>query len=382
MRIQRHVQQVRRRDSSYQSKVTKIQESYKRMLTEALKAEDYEAAIVMGWYELHERELDNKSGINAKVVETIKKNPAAQEAGRKIANYILKNNPSLAGADAEQYGRASTKLTSFWTLYGATNKTPKTDILIGDMRFSLKIGVAQLMSGGKAESTATFYAALKNSDDTLVTTTQFQNVSGVVDSFVEASVAPGQLRGIIKSGQNEIVNKGEAAHKECMAEMSKLFEQSREFKIAFAREAMSGFEKFGAKDNAAAEYMLVATHDGGTVSIHSVYDDAYCEKIADAMKLQARFKTSSRKLKGRKTGEYNYWSVISLIVNAMNEEIIAQGDLLTEASFISKVTRKLRGFFSRTWKKITGFFKKSASNMMSYLGLEPNVKVSNNVKFD
>ena len=92
MRIQRHVQQVRRRDSSYQSKVTKIQESYKRMLTEALKAEDYEAAIVMGWYELHERELDNKSGINAKVVETIKKNPAAQEAGRKIANYILKNN--------------------------------------------------------------------------------------------------------------------------------------------------------------------------------------------------------------------------------------------------------------------------------------------------
>ena len=145
---------------------------------------------------------------------------------------------------------------------------------------------------------------------------------------------------------------------------------------------MSGFEKFGAKDNAAAEYMLVATHDGGTVSIHSVYDDAYCEKIADAMKLQARFKTSSRKLKGRKTGEYNYWSVISLIVNAMNEEIIAQGDLLTEASFISKVTRKLRGFFRRTWKKITGFFKKSASNMMSYLGLEPNVKVSNNVKFD
>ena len=177
------------------------------MLTEALKAEDYEAAIVMGWYELHDRELDNKSGINQKTVETIKKNPAAQEAGRKIANYILKNNPKLAGADAEQYGRASTKLTSFWTLYGASNKTPKTDILIGNMRFSLKIGVAQLMSGGKAESTATFYAALKNSDDTLANTTQFKNVSGVLDNFVEASVAPGQLRGIIKSGSNEVVNK-------------------------------------------------------------------------------------------------------------------------------------------------------------------------------
>ena len=58
------------------------------------------------------------------------------------------------------------------------------------MRFSLKIGVAQLMSGGKNESTyPTFYAALKNSDDTLANTTQFKNVSGVLDNFVEASVA-------------------------------------------------------------------------------------------------------------------------------------------------------------------------------------------------
>ena len=33
------------------------------------------------------------------------------------------------------------------------------------------------------------------------------------------------------------------------------------------------------------------------------------------MRLQARFKTSSRKVKGEKTGEYNFWSVVSLIVN-------------------------------------------------------------------
>jgi len=83
---------------------------------------------------------------------------------------------------------------------------------------------------------------------------------------------------------------------------------------------MSGYEKYGDKSNSAAEFMVVATHDGSKVSINSINDDAYCEKIANKMRLQARFKTSGRELKGVKTGEYNFWSVVSLIVDAMQEE--------------------------------------------------------------
>ena len=63
--------------------------SLNQYITEALKAEDYEAAIVMGWYEIHDQELDNKSGITSKTVETIKKNPQALEAGRNIADIFL-----------------------------------------------------------------------------------------------------------------------------------------------------------------------------------------------------------------------------------------------------------------------------------------------------
>lgn len=359
-------------------------QNFKTFLSEALKAEDYEAAIVMGWYELHDRELDNKSGIASKTIATLEKNPHALEAGRKIAEYILKNHSNLAGAQAEQYGRASTKLTKFWTSYGASNKTPKTDILIGNMRFSLKIGMAQLMSGGKAESMATFYAALKNSQQTLANDPQFQKVNQILEGFVEASLAPGQLRGIIKSGENEVVNAGEAAHKQCMAEMGKLFDQSREFKIAFAREAMSGFEKFGENADAAAEYMLVASHDGTSVKIKSVYDDDYCAQIADKMKLQARFKTSSRKLKGVKTGEYNFWSVISLIVDAMDEDIQAynDGEILTEIKFFRNLTNKVKGFLSKTWSKASAFFKKGAFAMMKFLGAEPDVQVKKDITFD
>ena len=92
----------------------------------------------------------------------------------------------------------------------------------------------------KAESTATFYAALKNSDDTLANTTQFKNVSGA-DGINTRSICCDldTIGGLIKSGSNEVVNKGYRyySHKDGYPEMSlKLFEQSREFKIGFARE--------------------------------------------------------------------------------------------------------------------------------------------------
>ena len=360
-------------------------QGFKTFLTEAkVKAEDYEAAVVIGWYELHERELDSKSGITSKTLKVLESNPEVLASGKRIAEYVLKTNSNLAGTQAEQYGRASTKLTKFWTSYGATNKTPKTDILIGNMRFSLKIGAAQLMSGGKSESTATFYAALKNTSKQLAQNKQFKVVEGILESFVTSTLAPGQLRGIIKSGENEVVNAGEAAHKQCMTELGLLFEQSQEFKVAFAREAMSGFLKFGEGDNAAAEYMLVSSHDGNSVKIKSVYDDDYCSYIADKMKLQARFKTSGRVIKGKKTGEYNFWSVVSLIVNAMDEEIDAynNGEILTEIRLFKNLTAKVKGFFSKVWNKASKFFKKGTMSMMKFLGVQPSITHSKDIHFD
>jgi len=283
-----------------------------------LKAEDYEAAIVIGFYVLQNREFDsNSSGVSNSIYQMLKEHPEVLASGEKIARAILNKFPNLVNEQAVQFGRNTSKVSTFWLSHNASNPTPKTDILIGDMRFSLKIGLAQLMSGGKAESTATFYTALDKSDVEIESVAQCIKVNNILEDFVTASLAPTQLREIIKSGENEIVNRGEAAHKEIMLELGLLFEQNSNFKIEFAREAMSGFQKFGESNLAAAEYMIATTHEGSHVSIHSVYDDDYCSIIADEMRLQARFKTSSRKLMGKKTGEYKYWSVISLIVNAM-----------------------------------------------------------------
>ena len=141
---------------------------------------------------------------------------------------------------------------------------------------------------------------------------------------------------------------------------------------------MSGYEKFGKTSNASAEFMLVATADGGAVKIHSVDDDGYCLKIANAMKLQARFKTSSRKLKGVKTGEYNFWSVISLIVESMQDsEELKESIELQEL----KLLQAIRGWVTRTWRAVTTFFKGGVMQLKTFLGITPDPSFQNKIKF-
>ena len=366
-----------------------LSEKHQDFLSEGLKAEDAEASIVMGFYELTGRPItDNplKYGISEKVFNLIKDNPNAQEAGRKIASVVLKKYPELKSKQAEQYGRAKAKLTDFWKSHGASNITPKTDVLIGDMRFSVKIGIAQLMSGGPEESTATFEAATKNSDPELKKSPQYKATTDILEGFVKSTLAPSKLRSLIKSGTDPVVNKAEKAHKDCMVELDKLFNESKQFKIEFAREAMSGYEKFGKSSNAAAEFMLVATADGGSVKIHSVDDDEYCLKIANAMKLQARFKTSQRTLTSLKsptnpkggTGEYRYWSVISLIVDSMQDtEELSERIQLKEL----KLLKTIQNWMSKTWKNVTSFFKGGVVKLKKFLGAEPDPSFQKMIKF-
>ena len=340
---------------------------FKNYLTEQkVKAEDYEAAIVLGFLKITNQKLDlNSAGISNSVYNTLQKNPKILESGEKIAKKV-KSHFRLGNVKAEQYGRAKSSLTDFWKSHGATDTTPKTDILIGDKRLSLKIGIAQLMSGGKAESLATFYAAVDDVGEGIKKDKNYKLTEDVINSFITSTTAKGQIGPLIKSGENEVVNKAESAHKNAMKVLGNLFANNREFKIAFAREAMSGFKKYGKTSNSAAEFMLVASHDGSSVSIHSVYDDNYCAKIADAAKLQVRFKTSQKVSKASvtpqnpkgKTGMYSFWSVTSLIVNAMSEDTYHKGETLQEIAILKKAKTAVLGFVSKIFKSVKSTAKK------------------------
>ena len=172
MALQKYVRQLRPIQEKYVDHVEQVQDLFEAKI----KAEDYEAAIVIGWHENNGVKFNlSSSGISPKVYKTVMSNPQALDAGKKMAQQIAKHFGN-AGAKAEQYGRAKSSLTSFWKSFGASDTTPKTDILIGDKRLSLKIGLAQLMSGGQAESMATFYAAL-NATPELKKDPQFEKVN-------------------------------------------------------------------------------------------------------------------------------------------------------------------------------------------------------------
>ena len=169
-----------------------------------------------------------------------------------------------------------------------------------------------------------------------------------------------------------------------MSELGALFEKSEKFKIAFAREAMSGYEKYGRASNSAAEFMVVANHAGTKVKIESVNDDGYCQKIADAMKLQARFKTSGRVVQKQKTGEYNFWSVVSLIVDSMageKEDYSGEWYGNLDEGIIDVIKTKVKSVFTKVVDKAKSFIQAGVDKMLKFLGMIPDVSVKRFIKF-
>ena len=123
--------------------------------------------------------------------------------------------------------------------------------------------------------------------------------------------------------------------------------------------------------------MVVATADGSKVSIQKVDDDKYCKKIANAMKLQARFKTSGRVIKKQKTGEYNFWSVVSLIVDSMAKE----EELAFSEGILDTIKNKVKGFFSGIYQKAKDYIQSGVSKLMKFLGATPDIQVKRFIRF-
>ena len=303
-------------------------------------------------------------------------------AGKTVAEYLAKNG--IKG-NAEVLGADQMEVTKEWARFWEGNvpsstKTPKTDFIVGKTKISLKTGgAAQLMSGGKNESVATFYAALEKTKGNMQKTI-VNKLTNMFEGLAPSSVAAKDLRAVIKSQKDEVVNKANAAHKELMSELSGIFAKNTDFRDAFAYEAMSGEVKFGGNLGTCTHF-LVTDFDGKSSSLHSVSDKKYVSKIAGQMKVSVRFKTTSVKTKAGKTGEYRYWSVVGLILDKMQEDIDHMDmNMLTEASIMD--------FFKNVWARIkvafqkaVAYVKESVKNMFDFLEVEPEVSFNNNVKF-
>ena len=291
----------------------------------------FESALVYAWYKVNGLPVPE----GAILPDELKKLKSNKKMIAKAEEAIVKLGLQK-GKSARATGRTGEKaqLTEFWKSQGASNITPKTDVILGNKKISVKVGNSQLMSGGKNESTATFYAAAKKVPG-ILNSKEAKAVLDTFDKFVEVGYTKsGGVEAGLKSGKDKVLIAGDKAHKEMSSKLEDLFNKSPEFKIAFAQEAMSGYEKFSPNSPAAADYVLSVNTDLSNSKLHSTQDRAYASKIADQMKLTVRFKSSSEKLKGEKTGRYRFWSVVSLISDPTK---LKEGIIDTLKSYVYKI---------------------------------------------
>ena len=348
--------------------------SFKTYLSEAESAgEDYEMVIVNAW---NCKQEGKKSCKGTKAVPI--------RVGHSIVQAL--ETYGIKGGTASRSGDGSVEVTEFWKRYfkdgkvpGAT-KTPKTDVVIGSNKFSVKMGGAQLMSGAKEESTATFYAAANQVSGGK------KKIAAEIEAQIKAlsgSAVPktkGQIRPKIKAGKDELINKAEAAHKALMESLRNAFDNDAAFAAAFCHEAMSGDVKFGSSSPARAKWILSTNKDGTKVGVYDVDDRAFCAKIAKQVRVQVRFKSDQTDKTGKKTGYYRYWSVVALILNKIEEEYAAAGPVLTE-NILTDIWGKITAFISEIWNKIKAWLESKWENLMEFLSIDVDVVFNNKVEF-
>lgn len=327
------------------------------------KATLFESALVQAWYTVNKKEIP-EGAIDPKEFAKLKSNPEMV----KKAEEAIKSLNLQGGNSAQGTGRGiSASLTSFWSGFGATNTTPKTDVILGDKRISVKVGSSQLMSGGKEESLATFFAAMKNTPD-LLNSSEAKTVISTFEKFVKKGITKsGGVEQNLKNNTDKIISDGDKAHKEMKANLEQLFNKSKDLRIAFAHEAMSGYKKFGAESSASADFVLTTDKSFSNATLNSVNDKSYAAKIAEKMNLTVRFKstqTTKAALKSPEnpkggTGMYRFWSVVALIVNPsrLSEENII------EENIISSVVDNIKNIFSKGIDKIVKFLTPSSQEI-------------------
>ena len=228
----------------------------------------------------------------------------------KLADTFDKNGlPNLTQTGS---GKGSKTITKEWKEWGGKNTTPKTDIMSGKKRVSLKkIGGSQVMSAKKEEGIATFKAASmtmadkapkeagdivefmrKNTLD-LSGSGYKGTVTDLEDALEKAKGNPQAMKKL-KPFQDELKSvrkNGQVLTKQMVG----LFQKNPTYKKHFVFEAATGSVKFGDKSISRADVMVEFDDKRGKIthnySLKSV-NEADVQTLTNLYKFYASFKSS------------------------------------------------------------------------------------------
>ena len=379
MPIRKYVHQIRPIQEDYIEHIEPV-DKIQNYLTEAKTGgATYEVGIIMGWHNIVGKKY-NQSDAQVSNKNQKKVKDYHIKTGENVVKNLIRLKPDIKTASSATHsGSGSVNLTSEWSKYGATNKTPKTDLIIGKYNISLKMGPAQIMSGAKEEALATFYYALnqKKFIDNFKNSEEVQDCIKIIEQF-QKGYTTGTTGDAIKSKSDKVVVEVNQIHKLTMARLETLFNTDEEFKYLFYKEAMSGYGKFGKNSFASADWFLVSDITGNRVSFHSIDDDKYIQKVANTSTISVKFKSNSVNPRDDGT-DRRWWSALGLMskdLTKMKDESLDEG----LSSFVKNIVDKTKKAISKSIDVLKGLAKRSVAGFLKFLGILPP-DVSYKIKF-
>ena len=344
----------------------------------------------------------------------------------KFAQVCKKNLPG--GTSDAGAGQSQMKVSKPWTDVTSKSKdTSKADIGVSGNKTSVKGPSAQLMSGKKLETKATILAALEIAGEgDKLRKALVAAVDGFADNTrtIGAKVNAGLLKKMsvddAKKSGNEAAKKIVDEQEKTKAEITKLFETSfKNSKVgdAFAKEAMTGWEKFGGKafasqpagdTNGEATHMLVWDYRMDRLKFLKI-NDSFISMTAKKMRVRPDMKSGSYNIKGKKAG-YSFYQALRVGVDVVldktgeletnvkehieyNKNLLTEGTI-TEVSFKNVVSKAWNWFkekITQLWNWFSERVKKIVNTVIETINqgiyfalqtfeLDVDVKVQTEIK--
>ena len=223
-----------------------------------------------------------------------------EEQGMKLGQEFINK---LGVKKLEQLGASTLPISKEWK---GTNKTPKTDLIDGNKKISLKkAGGSQLLSAGKFEAISTVESAMRMYS---IDPTGKRKVESLIDNLEKKMIklstkdTVGKIEKLAKKSNLSPADKKKVAEldqgqlyaKELTTEMENLFNSEALMKEFFCWEAATGENKFGKGSQGVANQVVTFKETGKITDILDLKSPSQAGKIlAKGNNFYVSFKSSS-----------------------------------------------------------------------------------------
>jgi len=309
----------------------------------------------------------------------------------------------------EKFSGQNVTTSEFWkNETGKSSDEPKTDLKSVNsdkLRLSAKKGSAQLMSAEQKEAKATVLVAARTAKLDNKTITQLMKLIGGFATATKTDklntgelkkADPKKLKSDVNIKARKIIDKAEKVQKQLQDELNQLFNSNKDFKIAFAYEAMTGHDKFS-DVRGEANYVIAFNNSFTDVKLEDIskISSPMVKKIADKCNVRVAFKSTSYKVKGEKAG-YRFFSALRLGLDDLLDkeqqlkEALDNEDL-NEASVMDKIKQffnylynkfnQLVDYISDGISKLKELLKDGLNAVLEFLEIDIDTEFNNSVDF-